>query len=290
MKKIVVLLCILVCTLSYCQKKQIWNNTFVYGVQLPKKLDSFSGVSILLKYKGEPLLSKSKYIGGKKLKIATEFYYNAQKSNQIGTVKLPFQLLENSYYWLLDGDMVIEMAAFPERFKIDVVTANPETSEYFQLPETFDLISDNALNIAYLASLSKQKREQLLKEKNWTLSVATKEKAKSEVEKDTILTYSLRGKIPKGIQKVVSDINFQDKSVQEFSVENCYVIDGTLLIPTKSNSKIISSKPDECYENYTTIDGRVCSARGCITGNGSGLCAKIKTSKTKYSLNLIIEP
>jgi hypothetical protein len=290
MKKTWVLLFIIIFTSVFAQKKKNWNNTFIYAVQLPKKLDCFAGISIMIKYKGEPLISKTKNIGGKNVKIASEFYYNAQKSNKIGSMNLPFQLQENTYYWLIDSDIVIEMAAFPERFKIDVVTANLKTSKYYKLPEIFDLISDNSLNIAYLQSLSNTKREQLLKEKSWTLSVSSKEKTENEVVIDTILTYSLRGTIPNGILKVVTDINSQDHTVQEFTIENCYFIDDTLLIPIKSKRKIIGRKPDECYENYTTIDGKICSASGCITGTGTGLCAKIKTSKTKYILTLIIEP
>ena len=292
MKKSIIFFWICCFSSGFSQINSHWNNTFVYAVQLPKKLDSFAGVSVVLKYKGEPLISEKKYIGGKKVKIASEFFYNSQKSNQIGTIKLPFPLQKNTYYWLLDADMVIEMATFPDRFKMDVVTANPKATEYYQLPETFDLTSENTLNIAYLQSLSKTKREALLKEKNWTLSVSSKEKIDAEVIKDTILTYSLRGIIPKGIQKVVPNINKQDHSVQEFIIENCYLVDKTLLIPIKSNQKIKSTKPDACHENYTTIAGDQCAASGCITGMGSGLCVKIKTSKTKikYRVSIQIEP
>lgn len=290
MKKLIVLLFFLFFYFGFAQKKQNWNNTFIYAVQLPKKLNSFSGVNIVLKYQGEPLISKPKYIGGKKAKIASEFYYNAQKSNKIGSIKLPFQLQENTYYWLIDSDMVIEMTAFPDRFKIDVITANPDVFEYYQLPETFDLTSENTLNVTYLQSLSNTKREQLLNEKNWTLSISSKEKVKSEVVKDTILTYSLRETIPKGILRNFSEINMESKSIQELTIKNCYLIDNILLIPIKSTKKITNKKPDECYENYTTIDGKVCSASGCITGKGSGICSKIKTSMSKYILTLIIEP
>ncbi len=277
---------------GFSQEKQNWNNTFLYGFQLPDKLESFSGIYLTIKYKGDFLIPKLVKIGGKSTKIASEPFYLSNKSAVINNTKLPFEIQGKTYYWLLDGDMITEMTLHPSRFQIDITTANSEATKQFYLPEIFDCVPQNCLNVAYLQSITTTNRAKLLQEKIWKLSVQRKitRKKQPEIIKDTTLTFSLRNTIPKGVLMALPELNLKDYSTQEFTVDNCYWIENTFLIPIKS--KIIKKQPDSCYENYTTIEGKICSKKGCITGNGSGLCSKLNSStkKTKYKLTIIVEP
>lgn len=293
MRTIVIIALLLFSSVSFSQKKQNWNATFLYGFQLPDALENYSGIYLTVKYKGEPLIPKKIKIGGKSTKISSEPFYLTSQSALIGNTKLPFQVQAKTYYWLLNGDMLIEMALHPNRYQIDVTTTNSEATKQFNLPETFDCVPENTLNIAYLQSLVPSKRTQLLKDKIWEYNVSEKAITKPvalEVSKDTTLTFSLRNAIPRGILYVIPELNKHDHSTQEFTIDNCYWIENTFLIPVKS--KIIKNQPDACSENYTTVDGKTCSKSGCITGKGSGLCAQLKTSKNKikYKLTLLIEP
>lgn len=277
----------------FSQKKQNWKNTFLYGFQLPDELENFSGIYLTIKYNGEPILPKSVKIGGKSIKIASEPFYLFDKSATIDHTKLPFEVQGKTYYWLLDGDMLTEMALHPNRYQIDITTANSEATKRFHLPETFDCVPENCLNVAYLQSFTATKRAKFLQEKIWKLSVREKKitlKEQPETIKDSTLTFSLRNPIPKGILMALPELNKEDHSIQEFTIDNCYWIENTFLIPIKS--KIIKRQPDSCYENYATIEGKICSKSGCITGKGSGLCSKLNssTNKIKYKLTLIIEP
>lgn len=139
---------------GFSQKKQNWNNTFLYCFQLPDKLENFSGIYLNIKYKGEPLIPKSAKIGGKSIKIASEPFYLSNKSAVINNTKLPFEIQGKTYYWLLDGDMITEMTLHPNRFEIDVTTTNSAATKQFYLPETFDCVPKNCLNVAYLQSLT----------------------------------------------------------------------------------------------------------------------------------------
>jgi hypothetical protein len=295
MRAILLLILLLQTLGSFSQQNLNWNNTFLYAVQLPDKLDEFSGIYLTIKYKDEPLIPKVKKIGGMKTKIASEFCYASNQSNTICNLKIPFSIPKKTYYWLLDSDMVIEMATFPDRYKVDVITTNAVANKGYNLPQTFDLIAENTLNIAYLKSLSSSKRMALLNEKTWKLSVPEKTiiaNKNETIEKDSTLVFSLRNQIPKGILLALPELNKNDHSVQEFTIKNTYVIENTLLIPIKRNIKNSTQKPDECRENYTDLNGKICSASGCITGNGSGLCSKLKASKNKakYKLTISIEP
>lgn len=132
-----------------------------------------------------------------------------------------------------------------------------------------------------------------MQEKTWKLSVQQKKitrKEQPKIVKDTTLTFSLQKPIPKGILMALPELNLKNHSTQEFTIDNCYWIENTFLIPIIS--KIIKKHPDSCLENYTTIEGKIYSKKGCITGNGSGLCSKLNSSikKTKYNLTLFIEP
>jgi hypothetical protein len=300
MKKTILFWVFLFSCCSYSQNKSNWNNTFIYPVQLADGLDNYAGIYLNIKYKKAPLVSKTKRIGGKSTKIQSEFIYLNSNSSQIGTVKLPFSVASKTYYWLLDGDMIIEMALYPERFKIDVTTANPQAAVKYKLPETFDLISENALNIAYLQSFSPSNRNKLLEEKTWKLVVEKKEIVTPKtntpsrpIEKDTLLVFSVRQGIPKGIRKAIPDLNEDSyiKSMQEHTVKGLLYNNKLFLkIPEKKDPKTI---PDRCYGAYTTLQGIACATTGGMTGQGCGECGIKQNSKIKpiyYSVTIQIEP
>ncbi len=271
--------------------QQNFNQTFLYGFKLPDEIKS-SDMITNIKYKGKPLVPKNRLIAGKLQMAKQNFVYNADASNKIGVVNLPFQLISNTYYWLLDGDMLTEMAVHPTRYQIEITTTNKTILANYNLPVSFDFLTDNALNVSYLKSLKIAERNQLLQQKIWVLSIAPKTK---EVLRDTILTYSIREKIPAGILKII-DVDLNAHANQEFELNNVLYYKKELFfpVPIKGEKPKIFVKPipDQCTNLMTDVKGNTGYASGCITGLGSGKCSGILTAREtiKYKVNLIIAP
>lgn len=283
-------------TLSFSQKNTDWKNTFIYGVKLPEKLDDYSGIYINIKYKNEPLISTSKKIGGKSTKIETEFIYNAKESNIIGNLKLPFKLQNKTYFWLIDSTLLTEMKTFPELYKIEVITTNPYATKKYTLPETFNLLSQNAMNVEVLRKLSESKRNQEFIKHISILSVQEK---KSELTSKTIIdsllvvdAYKIE-KIPVGLLPYFNENCASNKHNHHCEVEinNAYFFNNNLWIPTTPKGAE-EKKPPKGADiatiiNLTTLDGEkfTCRDGGITIGN---CIIKLQKAK-KYKITVEFE-
>jgi hypothetical protein len=117
------------------------------------------------------------------------------------------------------------------------------------------------------------------------------EKEKKPTEKDSILVFSVRKRIPLGIKTRFPEINEQSlRSVQEFETFG-------MLFKQKIFLKIAentTTKPDAQKGLYISLDGKKCATTGGITGLGFGECAGANVSNTNkaipYKFNIQIEP
>jgi hypothetical protein len=278
---------ILIFTYTSYQSIAQCNNTFVYGFELVG-IKNPELITATVFYNGTAIVPRNKVICNRTIKTRKNFLYLKNNSNTIDGIKMPYELPKNRFYWLMTDDMNIEMAVHPNRYKIILNSNNSSVKKRYELPISYDFISQNAIYLDLLDKSKKNMESEFLN-KIWQFAVFKKQTI-TKIIKDTTLVYSLREPIPRGILQIVPQLNLQEHSVQEFSIGNCYLIENTFLMPIKSSEKIIKNYHDGITQNFTNIEGKICSKAGGITGMGTVLCAKIKTSKIKYKLTLIIEP
>ena len=264
-------------------------NTFVYGFKIDEKIDSKLIIAQVF-YQNKLLISKTKLICGSPKKIKSTFTFLEKTSSFLEGTKLSYQLPAKTFYWLITDDMNIEMATHPDRFKIVIDSKNAKLKRDYQLPQTYDFLSQNAI---YL-DLNDKSNKNIAKEftdKVWFLNLSKKETIKEETQivKDTTLIYSAREKIPEGILVRFPEIrNTSVHSMQEFNTKG-------MLFNQKIFLKIpesVKSKPDQTKGNYVEINGKKCATSGGITGMGNGECAGAGLTKKMmiYNINIQIEP
>ena len=264
-------------------------NTFVYGFKIDEKIDSKLIIAQVF-YQNKPLIAKTKLICGNPKKIKSKFTFLEKTSSFLEGTKLPYQLPAKSFYWLITDDMNIEMATHPDRFKMVIDSKNGKLKRDYQLPQTYDFLSQNAI---YL-DLNDKSNKNIAKEftdKVWFLNLSKKETIKEETQivKDTTLIYSAREKIPEGILVRFLEIrNTSVHSMQEFNTKGM-LFNKKIFLKIPEN---INPKPDQTKGNYVEIKGKKCSTSGGITGMGSGECAGAGLTKkmTIYNINIQIEP
>ena len=283
--KLLILICSFITPFVLAQCR----NTFFYGFKIDEKIDA-KLLTASVFYNNKPLTTKLKMICGKPQKIQTKFFYTVQSTSVLGVQKLPYQLPEKSFYWLMTDEMNIEMAAHPERFKIVLDTKNVQLKSAYKLPETFDFLSQNAIYLD-LKDKSKNNLDKEFNNKIWGLSLSkiSVKTIENSTEKDTTIIYSLREKIPEGVLNRFPEIrNAKFYSVQEFNTKGMYFNQKIFLkIP-----ETIKSYPDKAQGNYIDINGKKCAVSGGITGLGSGGCAGAGLTKKMiiYNINIQIEP
>ncbi len=112
--------------------------------------------------------------------------------------------------------------------------------------------------------------------------------------KDTILVYTVRTGIPKGIRIALPEIN-PDNTIHatEFHSTTGYWYKETLFlrIPPQKLKKL-TSYPDQTSFQYVTITGEKCACTGGISGLGSGKCKGMLPNKgaIPYRIEIQIEP
>ncbi len=266
---------------SQCRK------TFLYGFELVGNVNP-ELVTATVFYKGKAIVPKIETICGKLLKIKTEFNYLKNSGKILDGVKLPYQLSAKCFYWLMTDEMNIEMATHPDRFKIVLNSKDKALKAKYELPVSYDFLSQNAI---YLDLLDKSEAniKKEFKDKIWQFAIY--EKAKKLQSKDTILVYSAREKIPEGVLMRFPEINVKTiHSTEEYSASGM-LYKGKLFLKTSENKR---PKPDAQSNFYISLDGKKCAASGGITGAGFGECAGATFQKNKkvipYQVNVQIEP
>jgi len=284
MKKIIFIFGILLSLQSYSQCRK----TFIYGFELVGNVNT-ELVTATVFYKGKTIIPKTETICGKPLKIRKQFSFIKNSSNTLDGVKLPYQLPEKRFYWLMTDEMNIEMATHPDHFKIVLDSKDKNLKSKYALPITYDFLSQNAIYLD-LIDKSNANIQKEFRDKIWQFALYEKEK--KQQLKDTILVYSARKRIPEGILirfpelKDVSNIH----SMEEYNVTGM-LFNQKLFLKIPEN-KI--PKPDAQTGHYISLDGKKCATSGGITGIGFSECAGANVKKDKkpiqYQVNIQIEP
>lgn len=280
---------ILVCSFITAFALAQCRNTFVYGFKIDENINA-KLLTASVFYNNKPLVSKTKMICGKPQKIQSKFFYALQSTNVLESQKLSYQLPEKTFYWLLTDDMNIEMAVHPERFKIVLDSKNSKLKVDYQLPQTYDFLSQNAIYLD-LKDKSKNNLDQEFKNKIWGLSLSkiSAKTTENSTVKDTTIIYSLREKIPEGILIRFPEVrNAKFYSMQEFNTKGM-LFNKKIFLKIPEN---INPKPDQTKGNYIDINGKKCATSGGIPGMGSGECAGAGITKKMmiYNINIQIEP
>lgn len=284
MKKLILILCIFFSLQSHSQCRK----TFVYGFELIGTAHP-ELVTATVFYKGKAIIPQKEIICGKPLKIKTTFTYLKHQGKILDGIKLPYQFPANCFYWLMTDDMAIEMVMHPDRFKIVLDTKDRNLKLEYELPITYDFISQNAIYLD-LIDKSEANIQKEFSDKIYGFAIYKKEH-KPQV-KDTILIYSSRQKIPDGILLRFPELQNMASihSVQEFEIPG-------MLFNRKIFLKMPESKApkfDAQTGLYISLDGKKCATSGGITGNGFGECAGANVSKDNkpipYQINIQIEP
>ncbi|HCM36306.1 MAG TPA: hypothetical protein DF603_19375 [Chryseobacterium sp.] len=284
MKKLISIIIIFFSLQSHSQCR----NTFVYGFELVS-IEAPELVTAKIFYKGKPIVRKTETICGKQLKIKKQFTFLQNSTKNLDDIKLPYQLPANRFYWLMTDDMTVEMATHPDRFKI-VLNSNDKTLKAkYELPITYDFLSQNAI---YLDLINKDKIsvQKEFKDKIWKFALY--EKGNKSTLKDTILVYSAREKIPDGILFRFPELKNTGNrhSVEDFWASG--ILFNQKLFLKISENKI--PKPEQQNGLYISMDGKKCATSGGITGGGFGECAGATNQKGKkpvlYQINIQIEP
>lgn len=125
---------------------------------------------------------------------------------------------------------------------------------------------------------------------NKKLKASLKEKA----HKDTILIYSVRTGIPKGIRMALPKMNPENTiHATEIYTTKGYWYKGMLFLRApQQKGKTLSKYPDQVTSNFVTISGEKCASDGGITGVGVGKCKGILNTKKAmpYTIEIQIEP
>lgn len=262
--------------------------TFLYGFELTE-ISNLELVSATVLYKGKTIVPKTETICGKSLKIKKQFTFVKNSAKSLDNVKLPYQLPGNRFYWLMTDDMTIEIATHPDRFKIVLNSDDKTLKTKYELPITYDFVSQNAI---YLDLINKGKTniQTEFKDKIWQFALYEKENKPKQ--KDTILVYSVREKIPEGILFRFPELKSGGSihSLMEFQVSGLFYNQKLFLkIPETK-----TLKPDAQNGLYILLDGKKCATSGGITGVGFGECTGAPIHKNKkpipYQINIQIEP
>ena len=112
--------------------------------------------------------------------------------------------------------------------------------------------------------------------------------------RDTILIYSVRTGIPKGIRLTLPEINPENTiHATNFYTTTGYKFKGMLFLRMKQiKPKKYTSTPDQTSFPYITIAGEKCASNGGITGLGVGKCKGMLQNKSAipYRIEIQIEP
>lgn len=263
--------------------------SFIYGFTLDEKINTKS-ITATVYYKDTPLVTEVKMKGGKLQKIKNDFLYLEKTTTVDGLKKVAYNLPKNTFYWWLTDAMNTALTAHPERFKVKIQSKNSQINRTYQLPQTFDLVAENTIRLD-VKKKSKQQFEKEFKQKIWRLTLPKKEaiQTKKQSEKDTLLVYSSREKIPDGLLLRFPEIKTtQFFSLQEFTSQGMMVQNKLFL---KMEEKM-TTNPDQSKGIYVDFDGNLCATSGGILGTGSGACAGAGTTKqrTLYRITIQIEP
>jgi hypothetical protein len=254
------------------------SNLHIYSFSLPIDTQYAQQVTASILYKGKQIIAKSIKSKNGMTAIQNKFIYLQNASNKIGTVTLPFYLPANHYYWITTTDMVIQQAQSDNTaFKIKISSNNATLKNMYQLPEKFDLISANALNITYLQNAKPKQRDSILDLHCWILNLSIQQK----IIKDTLITYSLRNPLPLGIQQLLQDEIAADGGT--FNYQSGYYFNQTLYYPIHNSS---------IKYNYIFITnkGKVCAAKPCKYISSIQQCnQEMIQEKNKISITLNLE-
>lgn len=112
--------------------------------------------------------------------------------------------------------------------------------------------------------------------------------------KDTLLVYSVRTGIPKGIRIALPEMNPENTiHATEIHTTTGYWYQGMLFLKVPQQKvKIVAKYPDQVRSNFVTISGERCASSGGITGVGTGKCkGMLQTKKAiPYTIEIQIEP
>lgn len=266
-------------------KKYGLDNTQLYFFRLPEGVDHQS-IRARVLHKRAKSVPLQIYFNGKLIKRKREFIYIANKTNVLYGQKLHFYLPAQT--WVFAFNYNDAFLLVDDAMKIEISQANKSSTSKWQLPEIFDMRSDQALSLRALRSKT---TDELNSRFISTLSLQRKEEVPNVLQ-DTVLYFSL-SKLPKGLPLICKDINLKDHANQEFIVETGFLYHNTFFfyLPT-AGAKILTNHPDQCQGKMTDVNGNIGYASGCITGLGSGKCAGILAAKEtrKYRITLLIEP
>jgi hypothetical protein len=265
---------------SQCRK------TFLYGCKLPEGINPRAVVLQVL-YQGKPLQSKVINLCGHKMKVHSTFSFAPASVHSQGGKKLLFHLDGNVFYWLFSDDMCVEMASRPGRYRVKVNSLDPQILAKFDLPQTYDLISENAI---YLDLLDKSQlnMNELMRERIFTLNVPQSKSL--NVAKDTVLVYSFRDGLPKGIALRFLELKAlsQMHSMMQFETTGM-LRRGKLYL--KMPEKLAKTVADGCTGKYVSLEGAVCFIKGGLSGGGCGECGMLPNEKVAaYHVEIQIEP
>jgi hypothetical protein len=281
------LICIIIIFFSLQSHSQC-RNTFLYGFELVG-IATPELVTAKIFYKGKLIVPKTETICEKQLKIKKQFTFLQNSTKNLDGIKLPYRLPANRFYLLMNDDMNIEIATYPDRFKIVLDTNDKNLNSKYDLPVTYDFISQNAI---YLDLLDKSDTtiQKEFNDKIWKFALYKKGN-KSKL-KDTILVYSTREKIPEGILFRFPELRNKGNrhSVEEFRASGMFF--NQKLFMKISENKI--PKPEQQNGLYISMDGKKCATSGGITGGGFGECEGADVQKNNkalpYQINILIEP
>jgi hypothetical protein len=262
-------------------------NTFLYGFELVGNVNP-NLITATVTYKGKTIVPKTKTICGKPFKIKPTFTYLKNSAKVLNNVKMPYQLPANRFYWLMTDEMNIEMAIYPDNFKIVLNSKDQNTKDIYELPITYDFVSQNTIYLD-LIDKSESNIQKTFKDNIWQFAVFKKEI--TPAVKDTILIFSAKKNIPAGIKIRFPEINEKTvHSMEEYTTLGM-LFNGKLFLKIPESK---TPKPDQHIGLYTSIDGKKCATSGGITGAGFGECAGATVQKNKkpiqYKIDFQIEP
>ncbi len=264
-------------------------NTFVYGCRLPPGINPQAFV-LRVYYKGKPLQAKTRTICSKKQQISPTFSFLPAASCKLNNNVLPYTLPGGNFYWMMDDDMGVELATDPNNFKIVVDTKSAALKMKYELPATYDFVSQNAIYLD-LIDRNPQTLNKMYLDHIWMLSISLRQTQIEPKEKDTTLVYSARDGFPAGIVKRFPELENVKTTLHStlFYSTKGMLRKGKLYL--KMPEGITKPVSDGCTGKYVSLEGAVCFTKGGISGAGCGECGLLPHEKVvAYQVDIQIEP
>ncbi len=263
------------------------DNTQLYFFRLPAGVKNELLQAKVSNFKFKNLNEKI-HLNGKLINRKNEFVYIPQKTNLLYGQKLPFYLPANT--WVLAFNYSDQYLLIDNENKIQISLKKKAQKSNWQLPETFDMLAENALSFKqYLNS-----KADVIDTKYIPRLSLSEKTDPNKFLADTTLVFSL-SKLPKGILLLENKLDLKAHVNQEINIETALLYKKEFFFYVQvTSAKIIvkNQQPDTCNGKMTDINGNMGYASGCLTGMGSGKCMGIlkPNAAKKYNVAIIIEP